>query len=940
MRWRVVSLFIVVLLSHALKAIEYKVDYVVDGQCHESLKEKKIVADNPQQLKNKVVSLFDLSQVDSVDFFMQQALVKVVVKCAAYIDDVDISTQGVSRDIVEDNLGVKSGFWIKKNLLIQKKSELYALLQGLGYREIKIDFNIVPQQENSLLKVAVTAHPSPRVARVVFSNRLLEQQLKLRGVVGAFVGKSYSKNIALSLINLLKKHFRNQGIYYVRIPKHRVVPLGKDQVVLHVDLELGKQQAINISSSVAALNQELKDLVRNRIFMNSKKVSVLKISTFLKKELKRHGYYDASINIRKQSGRTIWGYAYDYYFVNIKLGYRIKITDVEFIGLKADKKRRAVDLFWKQGNDLIKSRYFDEDYVNDYVGFLKKELLGVGALYVKINKPVLLFNEERTKVKIQYTIQLGSTFLLAKFSTNSDLVNKLMDQLKLYNRVNRPFNPLKLKDDLQNILSSVVEQGYFFARYQTISPEKIITYDLTNNRVVVKLNIINLTKTKISDYVLLGNKKTEAWVVERLLNIHSGTILTPMRLADYKSQLLKAGLFSTVEIQTLYDKSIEGVDYYRLIIKLKERKAGRIIWSLGYRTDLGIKFDTKVDYGNLAGEAKTVGADIRLNQRLNNALDQIRPSATNNLIEYNVGLRYNDPFLFKSQFQFNSKLGVIRERYYSFDAKILRLATNIQRDLGKHFSLSLRYQIEKVEQYNADEEINEASFRIAGITPKLTIDYRNSRTIPSKGFKIDISWEFANPYFGAMNQDDLVINFNKLIWRNAIYFPVSFGTIAILVAAGAQKNFATKPLFNKEGDPVYWQDGTRRLEGYIPSIRVFRLEGGYNIRGYSFDESNILLDGSDISTKVVQDSAYFSLIKVEPRYFYSDNIIMSLFFDGGRIFYNTFQPLKLRTSVGLSFKYVTPIGTIDLDYGVKLDRIVDSERREKFGSIHFSIGLF
>jgi len=54
-----------------------------------------------------------------------------------------------------------------------------------------------------------------------------------------------------------------------------------------------------------------------------------------------------------------------------------------------------------------------------------------------------------------------------------------------------------------------------------------------------------------------------------------------------------------------------------------------------------------------------------------------------------------------------------------------------------------------------------------------------------------------------------------------------------------------------------------------------------------------------------------------------------------------FSTDDLRSSVGLSFKYVTPVGTLDFDYGIKLLRKKDSSGTlESPGRLHVSIGFF
>jgi outer membrane protein insertion porin family len=97
----------------------------------------------------------------------------------------------------------------------------------------------------------------------------------------------------------------------------------------------------------------------------------------------------------------------------------------------------------------------------------------------------------------------------------------------------------------------------------------------------------------------------------------------------------------------------------------------------------------------------------------------------------------------------------------------------------------------------------------------------------------------------------------------------------------------------------------------------------------------------DISSVNVNDTAYLSLFKIEPRFFINDDMMIGFFLDGGRIFVNSFSPFDVRSSVGLSFKYLTPVGSLDFDYGYKLGRgNVPNGTPESAGRIHVTIGFF
>ncbi|MEX1100085.1 MAG: BamA/TamA family outer membrane protein, partial [Bacteriovoracaceae bacterium] len=214
------------------------------------------------------------------------------------------------------------------------------------------------------------------------------------------------------------------------------------------------------------------------------------------------------------------------------------------------------------------------------------------------------------------------------------------------------------------------------------------------------------------------------------------------------------------------------------------------------------------------------------------------------------------------------------------------------------------------------------TFQIGSVTPGATFDFRNNRINPTSGAWFNLSMEVANPSLLSQNNQELVINYYKFIARNRLYFPFEGGTVAMSLAVGTQENLAKK-------------------DGYIPNIKVFRLNGADAVRGFEDAEINRVPGGRDISSVEVNDKAYMAVLKVEPRIFMSDSTMFGVFYDAGRVFVNSYDPEQLRSSVGLTFKYLTPVGSLDFDYGIKLLRKRDDDGKvESPGRLHVSIGFF
>jgi outer membrane protein insertion porin family len=282
-----------------------------------------------------------------------------------------------------------------------------------------------------------------------------------------------------------------------------------------------------------------------------------------------------------------------------------------------------------------------------------------------------------------------------------------------------------------------------------------------------------------------------------------------------------------------------------------------------------------------------------------------------------------------------------RRRYYSFDANVERFANVFSRELPWDASFSMIQQLEKIKQYGSTDRDNDGSFTIGSLTPGITIDKRNNAAFPTKGHYFNLITEFARPEFLSEKSGVYEINYYKLVTRNRFYLPISSQFfVATSLTFGIQQNLSNDALLDSNGNMQSLEGATLR-EGFIPSIKVFRLTGVDNVRGFADDEINVLPNGKDITEVFVQNKVYLTSIKVEPRYLVRDDFAMGLFFDAGRVQVDRFEAGDMRSAVGISFKYLTPVGTLDFDYGVKLSRQrLPNDQLESPGRIHVSIGFF
>lgn len=646
------------------------------------------------------------------------------------------------------------------------------------------------------------------------------------------------------------------------------------------------------------------------------------------------------------------------YKIDVVSAVRSRIKEVLFRGNSSISSEELHKLFYKNASSLAQNKYVDENYYKQFVEILKKEyykqgLLTCNAFYLlrdenKQNLGSTLDPQEnqRTSYPLKtliFDINEGVRSYVSEFKINGMEKYPEYEQLKkdiFAIEEGSVFNPIKFDKDINIFLQKIKDNGHYDAHYLD-SGEPLVSYERSAQQVFVKLNIYIGSKYKVGNLHIVGLNKTQPSVVSRKIKLKHGEVLTTEVLERIQSNLANLALFKSYDVKVL-DYVTEG-DYRDIVVHVAEKDFGAVEIAPGYRTDLGLRLAGKIIYGNLFGLNHSASMEAEVNNRLSHSnLDPTRSSDLGSMLEYEVKINYNIPDIFKSYWDFNTSLSSARRRLYSFDAEIQRFTNTFTHDFTEDLNFSLRQQLEVISQFNAVQEINDGDFRIGSLTPSVTLDKRNNTAYATKGYLLNLSYELAKPEFFSSDNNGYEIDFYRLISRNRVYISMSenFG-LALSVTVGIQENLRKEALTNAQGNQVFNDEGVALKRGFIPSIKVFRLSGIDTVRGFSEEEINRLPSGQDITTALIQDKVYLTNIKVEPRYKWSDEMVFGVFWDAGKVQVESFDSTDLRSSVGVSFKYLTPVGTLDLDYGMKLLRKQYADGTvESPGRIHISIGFF
>ena len=123
-------------------------------------------------------------------------------------------------------------------------------------------------------------------------------------------------------------------------------------------------------------------------------------------------------------------------------------------------------------------------------------------------------------------------------------------------------------------------------------------------------------------------------------------------------------------------------------------------------------------------------------------------------------------------------------------------------------------------------------------------------------------------------------------------------------------------------------------EDKLRTVNAFAL-GGLNFRGFAFrgigpKDNDIYLGGNKVFTSTV---GYGSSFLFDDK----DNVNIKLFYSTGSIWdseYTSNNDFKLRSSTGVSFDFLTPVGPLSLSYAFPIEK----ESGDRVKNFNFSIG--
>lgn len=499
--------------------------------------------------------------------------------------------------------------------------------------------------------------------------------------------------------------------------------------------------------------------------------------------------------------------------------------------------------------------------------------------------------------------------------------------------------------DEDNVLLHYYNLG-FAAANVTLAPR----LDEDGSRVDLEFAVSEGPRSLVDHIIVVGNRHTDPDIIRRELRLRSGQPLGLEDRMESQRRLGALGLFRRVGVQPISHGDDERVDVLVTVEEAPATSVGyggglevsRLLRPTGPSGEAEERFEFAprgfFDIGrrNLWGKNRSINLFTRVGLRPDDSIGD--PGGRFGFADYRVIATYRQPRLLganeatvtgaleqgvRSSFNFARK-GVISDL-------TRRLAPGIRASIRYAFSWTKTFDkgVGEEDQTNIDRLFPQV--RLSQFSGAISRDTRDDVVYPTRGTFLSAEGSLAARSLGGQ------VGFTKT-YLQAFSFrevPNMGGTVfATRVALGLADGFQRPAPVVGDGAVVAPGDDFEDL----PASERFFAGGDTTIRGFSQDTVGA---PNTISASGFPNGGNAVLIlNAELRLPPWKALAPVVFVDGGNVFrrVSEFDFGELRGAVGFGVRYISPVGPIRVDVGLKLDRHVLGGSLEKRHAIHLSIG--
>ena len=563
---------------------------------------------------------------------------------------------------------------------------------------------------------------------------------------------------------------------------------------------------------------------------------------------------------------------------------------------------------------FIGNKFYSNNYLNSLIKSQSIKFYNIFKSGSNFNYSMFEFDKNQilssyrddgfSKAKVSYTLEKTS------FNNNSLFFYIEEGERQKIDNINFDFKDNKIEEllieEISDFNDKLLDNNYYYSKDLIDNYLELFNTSLIRNNIFNKLIGVNIednlnnfnvyfysqdkTPITINKIEITGNSITKNDTIRSKISIEPGQYLNQYTLEKSIKTLQRYPYVNKVNTETNINNQLADI-----IIDIdEETKTGNILLAGTFNADTGAGLTFGIEDKNIFGSGNSVSSNFSGNSEdIKFDLNYIQypilnPNLTNTYTIFNQDNDYTNSFGFKSSrrgvgysvnFKQNDEISYNVGINYSFFKGHSAVDTSIK---------SINDNIGEFENYKLNSSINYNS----------TNDY-------------------FNPTDGTINKLEFTLS------------PEGISDDSFYKLALMNKNY--KELNNSKNYLFFnnFYGYAKSSKGKLKTINAFGL-GGLNFRGFDYKgvgpyDGKIYLGGNEYFTSTIGYGSSFIFDE-------KDNINIKFFLTTGSIWNSDYasssSDIDLRTSIGTSLDFITPVGPISLSYATPIEKNTTDRTRQ------------
>lgn len=527
---------------------------------------------------------------------------------------------------------------------------------------------------------------------------------------------------------------------------------------------------------------------------------------------------------------------------------------------------------------------FIESDIYSGVDLIRRLYGAEGYLDAQIDPPVFTLSSDKTSAAIALTIKEGIQYHFGEIQLEGSLIFPRETLLaEITEETKNIYTEGRIAAAQRKLEDFYKKRGYFKANVEADGNPAIAR----DGKVPAVFRIEAGSLYHFDGVTVSGTKDVRPLFIQKRLRRLEGKVYDPALIDRRFRELIETGLFRNLRITP---EAVEG-DLVRLDVSVEEAKAKELGLGLGYASFYGLIVNLSYGDRNFLHSGRPINLTAEWNQR----------GLSGEFV-------YTNPWLFDSDYKLELRLYALTSELKGYSKNEVGVQPTLSRKVTEHWELSAfvltKYDALKDILITPASLVGPEDYSVFAFGVSQTVDYRNNKVLPTKGFIFSTSVDFAPNGIGA-------ISFVRGNARASYYLQV---TTKSSLAFGARAGLIST--LDNEQLPI----DERFFNGGATTVRSF---------------SELTLGPKDRVGYPIGGQG-FTVFNVEYTFPIWGDLYGAVFADAGNLVQNAsnFGIEAMRYGVGGGLRYNLPIGAVRFDYGLN----PSPAPGEAQGAFHFAIG--